>query len=86
MTKLGSKIDKDMVQEFGRNSLHFLNRLVKNQELTHEEEVCAKLFHGKSVRYLLSKFENIKSIIDEAQDFDLDPRASFILMMEEVRA
>lgn len=85
MTKLGGKIDKDMLSEFGRGVLHLLGRLVKKQDLTQEEEVCARRLGGEPTRRLLYKFEIVKRIMDEASRFDLDPRASFVLMIEAAR-
>lgn len=85
IAKLSGKIDKEMLQEWGRSALHLLSRLVKKQGLTHEEEVCARFMQGKPTRQLLHKFEKVQSIMDDARNFDLDLRASFTLMVEAVR-
>lgn len=85
LAKLSGKIDKDMLQDFGCSLLHLLGKLVKKQELTYEEEVCANKMQDNPTRQLLYKFERVRSIMDEAKNFDLDPRASFVLMVEAVR-
>jgi len=84
LQKLSGKIDKSMVQNFGKDILHFLSRVIKNTELAAEERSCSNLFKGHSIKRLLHKFEVIQKIFKEFQEFELDPRASFVLMREEL--
>ncbi len=86
LQKLSGKIDKATLQDFGRNTLYFLSRVIKNNELSSLEEECYNLLKSKSRMVLLHKFEAIEKIVLDCQKFDLDQRAAFVLMVETFRS
>jgi len=86
LTKLAGKIDKAWLRSFEQDILRFLSRVIKYEELAQSEVPYAKVLSAKTTRQLLQKFDKVNKIVSKAKEFDLDPRANFVLMVEEMRS
>ncbi|MFY9589329.1 DNA polymerase III subunit delta' [Rickettsia endosymbiont of Halotydeus destructor] len=80
--------DRELWLEFIDSILHLMNRIIKkssgiNVELTELEKKILNKLPTQNLSSLVDKFTNIKRLIYNTIDYDLDLRASCILLMSE---
>ncbi len=84
-----SNKNKGLWEDFAYSMLHLINRMTKkslniNIEFHESENRIFKQLVANSPGYLLIKFTNIKRILNNTVDYDLDLRTSTIALIEEL--
>ncbi len=80
LKKLSSKFDKETFHSIGQSALYLLNIAIKS-----DTQALASIKHATPSQILL-KYDRINKIISDTLQADLDPKNSFILLIEELLA
>ena len=91
LTKDFTSKNREYWRDFAYSVLHLINRIIKKYlnidiKLNEHETVIFNQLHFNSANCLIEKFTNIKRIINNTIDYDLDLKASTILVVEELFA
>lgn len=80
LKKLSSKFDKEIFHNISQSALYLLNRAIKS-----DTQALEAIKHATPSQILL-KYDRVNQIIIDTISADLDPRNSFILIIEELLA
>lgn len=80
LKKLSNKFDKETFYHLGKSALYLLNRAIKS-----DATALAAIKYSSHPQIIL-KYDRVSKIISDTVQADLDPRNSFILIIEELLA
>lgn len=87
LNQLASK-DREIWNSFVDSILMLLTKIIKkycgiNSSFNELEDRIVKQLHSTEIEYLLKKFENIRKLADNTIDYDLELRASYLLLIDQ---
>lgn len=88
LLKKFSDRNRDQWTVFANNILQLMAKIIKKSanikiELSQEEYKIVQRFNNKPVSYLLNQMSYIQDIIDATTNYDIDIRASVVLLVEQ---